>query len=79
MTAATNLKTVPLWKRYLTFTWGVIAILILVLILSAFVRPSILVDTLVTGGMWAMMAGGLALVFGVMNIPNFAHGEFFMI
>ena len=45
----------------------------------AFIQPSILVDTLVTGGMWALMAGGLALVFGVMNIPNFAHGEFFMI
>jgi branched-chain amino acid transport system permease protein len=33
-------------------------------------RPSIVVDTLVTGGMWALMAGGLALVFGVMNIPK---------
>jgi branched-chain amino acid transport system permease protein len=33
----------------------------------------------VTGGMWALMSMGLALVFGVMNIPNFAHGEFFMI
>jgi branched-chain amino acid transport system permease protein len=29
--------------------------------------------------MWALMAMGLTLVFGVMNIPNFAHGEFFMI
>jgi branched-chain amino acid transport system permease protein len=79
MTAATNLKTVPLYKRYLTFTSGVLLIVALVLIASAFLRPSILVDTLVTGGMWALMAGGLALVFGVMNIPNFAHGEFFMI
>jgi branched-chain amino acid transport system permease protein len=35
--------------------------------------------TLVTGGMWALMAVGLALVFGVMNIPHFAHGESFMI
>ena len=49
------------------------------LIASTVLRPSIVVDTLVTGGMWALMAGGLALVFGVMNIPNFAHGEFFMI
>jgi branched-chain amino acid transport system permease protein len=79
MTTATNLKTVPLARRYLTFTGVVVGTLVLVLIVAAFLRPSILVDTLVTGGMWALMAGGLALVFGVMNIPNFAHGEFFMI
>jgi branched-chain amino acid transport system permease protein len=38
-----------------------------------------LVNILVTGGMWALLAAGLALVFGVMNIPTFAHGESFMI
>ncbi len=32
----------------------------------------VLVNTIVTGGMWALMSMGLALVFGVMNIPNFA-------
>jgi branched-chain amino acid transport system permease protein len=79
MTTATNLRTVPLARRFLSFTWIVIALLVLVLVAFAFIQPSILVDTLVTGGMWALMAGGLALVFGVMNIPNFAHGEFFMI
>ena len=79
MTTATNLKSVPLYKRYMTFTGAVVGLLVLVLALFAFLQPSILVDTLVTGGMWALMAGGLALVFGVMNIPNFAHGEFFMI
>ena len=79
MTAATNLKTVPLAKRLFTFTGVVMMVLTLVLVVAAFLRPSILVDTLATGGMWALMAGGLALVFGVMNIPNFAHGEFFMI
>ena len=63
----------------MTFTWVVIGFVVLVLVAFAFIQPSILVDTLVTGGMWALMAGGLALVFGVMNIPNFAHGEFFMI
>lgn len=36
-------------------------------------------NVLVTGGMWALLATGLALVFGVMNIPHFAHGESFMI
>ncbi|MFN8631992.1 MAG: branched-chain amino acid ABC transporter permease [Chloroflexota bacterium] len=77
--APTNLRRVPLYKRFLTFTWATIGIVILILAVSAIVRPSIVVDTLVTGGMWALMAAGLALVFGVMNIPNFAHGEFFMI
>ena len=39
----------------------------------------IIVNTIVVGGMWALMAIGLALVFGVMNICNFAHGDFFMV
>jgi len=39
----------------------------------------IIVNTIVTGGMWALMAMGLALLFGVMNVANFAHGEFFMV
>ena len=39
----------------------------------------ILVDSLVTGAIWALVAAGLALTFGVMGIPNFAQGEFFMI
>jgi len=79
MTAATNLRQVPLLKRYLTFTWITLGLAAVLLLLSAFNSPSLLVNTLVSGGMWAMMAGGLALVFGVMNIPNFAHGELFMI
>lgn len=41
--------------------------------------PYIIVNTIVTGGMLALVAVGLALIFGVMNIPTFAHGEFFMI
>ncbi len=40
--------------------------------------PYIIVNTIVTGGMWALMSMGLALVFGVMNIPHFAMGEIFM-
>jgi len=31
------------------------------------------------GGMYVLMAMGLSLVFGVMKIPNFAHGEFYML
>lgn len=31
------------------------------------------------GGMYSLMAVGLTLVFGVMNIANFAHGEFYML
>jgi len=41
--------------------------------------PSQLANTIISGGMWALMAVGLALVFGVMNIPHFAHGESFMV
>lgn len=49
-------------------------------ILATFDRgPHILVNTVVMGGMLALVSMGLALVFGVMNIPMFAHGEYFMI
>lgn len=52
-------------------------------LLAAFIAvktgPSQLANVIVTGGMWALLAAGLALVFGVMNIPHFAHGESFMV
>ena len=41
--------------------------------------PYLVVNTIVMGGMLAMVSMGLALVFGVMNIAQFAHGEYFMI
>ena len=61
-------------------TWITIGLAVAIaLIVSVTTGPFALINSLVTGGMWALMAAGLALVFGVMNIPNFAHGEFFMV
>jgi len=40
---------------------------------------NLLVSGLLRGGNYALMAVGLALVFGVMNICHFAHGEYFVI
>ncbi|MBC8446048.1 MAG: branched-chain amino acid ABC transporter permease [Chloroflexi bacterium] len=37
------------------------------------------VTGMLRGGIYALMAIGLALVFGVMNIAQFAHGEFYMV
>src|SRR5262245_59381685 len=34
---------------------------------------------LTLGSMYAMVATGLALMFGVVRLINFAHGEFFML
>jgi branched-chain amino acid transport system permease protein len=39
----------------------------------------LIVTGLLRGGIYALMAVGLTLVFGVMNIPQFAHGEFYML
>lgn len=79
MTTVMNPQAVPLARRLLSFTWITLGLAVLVMIAVGIFYPSILVNALATGGMWALMAAGLALVFGVMNIPNFAHGEFFMI
>lgn len=53
--------------------------LVLGLVVWIAAGPSQIVNTFITGGMWALLAVGLALVFGVMNIPHFAHGESFMV
>ncbi len=39
----------------------------------------ILLAGILRGGLFVLIAMGLSLVFGVMNIPNFAHGEFYML
>lgn len=70
---------ISLW-RWMSSTAG---ITILLTILAAVIAtidagPFILINSIVTGGMWALLAMGLALILGVMNIPNFAHGEFFL-
>jgi len=40
---------------------------------------NILVSGLLQGSVYALMALGLAVIFGVMNISNFAHGEMYMV
>lgn len=37
-----------------------------------------IVNGLVTGSFYALSALGLTLIFGMMNVVNFAHGEFYM-
>lgn len=68
------------FRRWLTSTAGITIVLtILVAAVAALnAGPFVLVNAVVTGGMWALLSMGLSLVFGVMNIPNFAHGEFFL-
>ncbi len=33
---------------------------------------------LVTGSVYSLVALGLTLIFGTMHVPNFAHGQLFM-
>ena len=67
-------------RRY--FSTPVVTILITIALI-AFAGmdrgPYLIVNTIVTAGMLIMVSMGLALVFGVMNIAQFAHGEYFMI
>lgn len=39
----------------------------------------IIIDALSAGGMFALMALGIGLIFGIMRLINMAHGEFVMI
>jgi branched-chain amino acid transport system permease protein len=55
------------------------ATVVLAVVTGLAAGPSQVVNSIVTGGMWALLAVGLALVFGVMNVPHFAHGESFMV
>jgi len=43
------------------------------------IHVQVLVDGLIVGLMFALVAMGLSLIYGVMNIVNFAHGEFMML
>lgn len=43
------------------------------------IMQNLLVAGLLRGGLYALMAVGLALVFGVMNICHFAHGEYYVL
>ena len=41
--------------------------------------PQLVVSTLLLGGVYALIAVGLTLIFGVMRVVNFAYGEFLML
>ena len=43
------------------------------------VVPQLIVSTILLGGIYALIAVGLTLIFGVMRVVNFAHGEFLML
>src|SRR6266446_2242223 len=51
-------------------------------ILAAIPFDQILIQTvngIVTGMILALVASGLTLIFGIMDVVNFAHGELFML
>ncbi|PYN13800.1 MAG: amino acid ABC transporter permease, partial [Candidatus Rokuibacteriota bacterium] len=39
----------------------------------------VVVSGILAGALYAMVALGLALIFGVMRVINFAHGDFMML
>jgi branched-chain amino acid transport system permease protein len=67
--------------RWCTSAAGITILLSIILAVVATLDrgPYILVNTAITGGMLALVAVGLALLLGVMNVASFVHGEYFMI
>jgi branched-chain amino acid transport system permease protein len=43
------------------------------------ILAEIILQGMVRGSMYALMGCGLSLIFGIMGVKNFAHGEFFML
>jgi len=43
------------------------------------VLAQLAVSTILLGGIYALIAVGLTLIFGIMRVVNFAHGEFLML
>jgi branched-chain amino acid transport system permease protein len=41
--------------------------------------PQLVISTILLGGIYALIAVGLTLIFGIMRVVNFAHGEFLML
>ena len=41
--------------------------------------PQLVVSTILLGGVYALIAVGRTLIFGVMRVVNFAYGEFLML
>ena len=39
----------------------------------------LIISGILLGGIYALVSVGLALLFGVLRIVNFAHGEFLML
>ena len=81
-TSVTQIDRPSLWIKIKDNLPAVIVIgASLVLAIAVYLKggSSILINSIITGGMYALLAVGLALVFGVMNIPHFAHGESFMV
>lgn len=58
---------------------SIVATIVIAVAAAIHSGPYLLVNTVVTGGMLALVATGLTLMLGVLNIPMFAHGEYFMI
>lgn len=49
------------------------------LLLDPGILAQVLLQGLVRGSMYALMASGLSLIFGIMGVKNFSHGEMFML
>jgi branched-chain amino acid transport system permease protein len=72
------------WERFLKWIKSLAGVTVTATVVIALLATVdrggyVLVNAIVTGGMTALVAMGLTLTLGVLNIPMFAHGEYFMI
>ncbi|MDL2226177.1 branched-chain amino acid ABC transporter permease [Deltaproteobacteria bacterium OttesenSCG-928-M10] len=70
----------PIFQKVFSAATVTVGLTLILLAAATWDRgPYVLINVLVTAGMLSIMAVGLALIFGVMNVGMFAHGEFFMV
>ncbi|MCX6013958.1 MAG: branched-chain amino acid ABC transporter permease [Chloroflexi bacterium] len=66
-------------NKYLKNPYYISGFIVLIMVLFAFLNTTTFMNCLMQTSLYLLIAMGLSIVFGIMHIINFAHGEFYML